>query len=178
MIITLNGILKIFMNSLEGIELGEVYKVDENGHQDVYMTFSANISVASANSPTIKIESSDGTVEIHNPYDGISNLYQKSKGNTAKEKALRLISSSANLNWSDLYRIFEVVENDVGTSQVTSWLSNALVERFTHSANSVTAAGDQARHGKEKTKPPKNPMPIDEARSMIFTILRKWIMDC
>ncbi|WP_337286430.1 hypothetical protein [Candidatus Methylomirabilis sp.] len=49
------------------------------------------------------------------------------------------------------------------------------VKRFTRTANSVTTAGDQARHGKERTAPPAKPMPLASARNLIDGLLRSWL---
>jgi hypothetical protein len=44
-----------------------------------------------------------------------------------------------------------------------------------HSANSVKAAGDQARHGVEEKAPPVDPMTITEAKSLVDILLARWL---
>jgi hypothetical protein len=55
------------------------------------------------------------------------------------------------------------------------WASEAQLRRFKHSANSVKAAGDEARHGVEATAPPVDPMTITEAKSLVDILLARWL---
>jgi hypothetical protein len=41
--------------------------------------------------------------------------------------------------------------------------------------DSVTVAGDEARHGVESTEPPAEAMSLGEARSFIDGLLRRWL---
>ena len=93
---------------------------------------------------------------------------------TNVEKVLRLIAKDSN-SWVGIYRIFEVIENDIGALTKYDWVTKTNIKRFTHSANSVTVSGDEARHGKETNEPPKNPMSISEAKAFISQIIHSWL---
>ena len=83
---------------------------------------------------------------------------------------------NAHDNWGNLYKILEIIESDVGSSIYSNgWVSKAEVGRFTQTANSADALGDEARHAKKHVAPPSTPMTIKEARHLIKVLLQKWI---
>ena len=86
-------------------------------------------------------------------------------------------SATTTLDWVDLYRIYEVIESDMGRSVILAkrWATNADIKLFKHTANSVAATGDQARHGKETSTPPVKPLTLSEARALVDTLLRAWL---
>ncbi len=105
----------------------------------------------------------------------LANLVLKDK---AAEKCLRLFSYGDAISWVGLYRIYEVIEADVGGMkkiEKEAWSLPDDLDRFKHSANSVRVAGDKARHGKENTQPPKNPMTLDQASAYLRYLLESWI---
>lgn len=80
------------------------------------------------------------------------------------------------LDWRDLFYVFEVAEAALGTALYDDGtISRAAIRRFTHTAQSPAALGEEARHGRERTEPPANPMPFDEARSLVARILKVWL---
>lgn len=90
-------------------------------------------------------------------------------------QAWRSIRDKSQLLWTDLYRLFEVVVDGAGGIDVIvtdGWASRTQLRRFKHSANSVKAAGDQARHGVEPTTPPPDAMTISEARALLDILWR------
>ena len=105
-------------------------------------------------------------------------LAMLARSDSAVAKALRLLSAADSNSWVGLYRIYEVVEADVGGEsalKTCGWGSPADLKRFKHSANSVSVGGDAARHGKELTSPPNNPMSLEEAGSYVTYIVSAWL---
>jgi hypothetical protein len=95
-------------------------------------------------------------------------LLDLAAADAAIAKVLRLLSGSDAMTWVGLYRIHEVIENDVGGQhklEKEGWGSAEDLRRFKHSANSVQVGGDKSRHGKEPQFPPKNPMTLAEAEA-------------
>jgi hypothetical protein len=73
-------------------------------------------------------------------------------------------------SWGSLYCLYEVIEEDVGSIDKIAnegWATKTSIKRFKHTANSPSAIGDAARHGKESTTPPARPMELGEARALI-----------
>ena len=129
----------------------------------------------------IQLRTFPATIQIGNdvilPSDGLAELANIAEYDKVLEKVLRLRNSEA-LEWVDLYRIFEVIESDVGKNRCTNngWIANEDLKLFKHTANSVEAAGDMARHGKEPNKPPKNPMQLQDARTIIDDLINHWLI--
>jgi len=79
-------------------------------------------------------------------------------------------------SWDTLYKIFEVIEGDVGRLILDlKWMSKTQKRRFTQTAQSPQVIGDEARHGRQKEQPPKKPMPLQEAIDMITQTTHEWI---
>lgn len=113
------------------------------------------------------------------------------------ETPLELLDSLANLDpvahrvlmltvapdagtWTGLYRLKEVIEDDIGGSKVMSqrmWVSGAQLTRFDRTANSPQASGDASRHGADRYEPPSNPMTLEEGRALVTKIVTSWLAD-
>ena len=97
----------------------------------------------------------------------ISKIIPLALKDNAVAKALRLCSRD--LDWVNLYRIYEVIEEDMGG------LASTELDIFTGMANNSSVSGDQARHGKMKVRAPKNTMHLADAQHLIKRTLREWI---
>ena len=90
------------------------------------------------------------------------------------ERALRIFGRD-DADYRDLYHVFEIAEAAVGSGIYSDGtVTRAEVRRFKHTANSVHALGDRARHGQEATQPPSQPTPFAEAQALIGRVLRVW----
>ena len=79
-------------------------------------------------------------------------------------------------SWVNLYRIYEMIEDDMkGKIVQNEWATRSLLERLSRTANHPDSIGDEARHGRQKQDPPKNPMPLSEAKALIETIMHNWL---
>ena len=127
---------------------------------------------------SVSVTRADGTVEHYRPADSLKNRLQAAVQDPAVTKALRLRNADS-LSWVELYRIYEVIEGDVGRPYIVAsrWVKDTEIRLFKHTANSVGASGNQARPGKESAHPPKNPMTLSQARTPIDGLLRTWITD-
>jgi hypothetical protein len=119
-------------------------------------------------------------------YDSEGNIVESPRLPSFIELALPIILNNSNVakatrlwsdkdhDWGNLYKIWEVIRDDDknGTSQ---WVTKAQFTRFTHTANSPHAVGDDARHGTTKQEPPKEPMTLDEGENFIRGLLHQWI---
>jgi hypothetical protein len=119
----------------------------------------------------------DGSEDHFNQADPVAGWIDAGLRDVNVAKVLRLLSSGQP-SWVELYRILEVVEQDIrGLKYIAQqgWATDIALRRFKHTANSPTTAGDDARHGKESTRPPTNPMMLSEANALIATILHNWL---
>ena len=90
-------------------------------------------------------------------------------------KTLRMLGSRE-LNWDNLYKVLEIIQSDVGSRiTVEGWASDSKLDQFTRTANSSRAIGDDARHGHVRYEPPPIPMMLPEARTIITSIVVRWL---
>jgi hypothetical protein len=90
------------------------------------------------------------------------------------ERALRIFGRD-DVDYRDLYHVFEIAEAAIGNRIYSDGtVTTAEVRRFKHTANSVHALGDQARHGREATHPPSQPTSFAEAQALVGRVLRVW----
>jgi hypothetical protein len=77
------------------------------------------------------------------------------------------------LDWYDMYKVFELIESDAGMAQVEAWEPD--IRRFIGTANNAGALGDAARHADTGKKPHSNPMTPAEALSLIRNLAGSWL---
>ena len=91
-------------------------------------------------------------------------------------KALRLINRK--MDWTNLYRILDVIQEDAGgyqTIEKQGWTTQKRIKTFTGSANNSSVSGDDSRHGYIQSGQPKQTMDLRKARNFIYQLLRKWL---
>jgi hypothetical protein len=173
--VMLTGASALRLGSKSPIRIGGVYKLEGRG-RSVYVETNA-ISASARVFTTATVIRKDGKVEISNPADPVRMWLQVAQKNSAAKDVLELLNAEKH-DWVNLYRIYELIEDDVGGPSEMARIggaSKASLERFTHTSNSRKAAGIQSRHSVERTAPPKNPMAPNEARAMIFEIIKAWL---
>lgn len=91
------------------------------------------------------------------------------------EVALRVLAQRR-LTWSELYKLLEIVQADQGSDYPIreGVTTKVQLRNFKHTANSMAAIGDDARHGPTSQQPPSSPMTIDDARDLLRDILKHW----
>lgn len=82
-------------------------------------------------------------------------------------KALRLCSRE--LDWVNLYRIYEVISEDLGG------LTGKDIKIFKGSANNSKVTGDFSRHGKMNVGTPEETMRLADAQHLIKSKVREWV---
>ena len=97
-------------------------------------------------------------------------------GNADAEAVIRLLGGP--LDWVNLYRILDHLRHALGGISgivEAGYATEADLKKFKHTANSYAAIGDSARHGADGSKPPADPMTFEEARTLIRSIVRRWL---
>lgn len=95
---------------------------------------------------------------------------------SAVARALELFSREP--SWADLFKVLEVVEEDVGGEKAlerTVWASPAELKRFTATANNLNAVGLDARHARTTHQAPKSPMTLKDAERLIGQVVEAWL---
>lgn len=169
--VTLSGALNILNGYKGSLSVDSVHKLSPEGKRSVTI-LAEPVNFTIRTSFTATLTKSDGTVETRSSEDPTNSWMELSFENKKVSKIFRL--TSMEWDWVNMYRIYEVIQSDVG-KKTNEWISGTDLERFKHSANSVEVAGDASRHGKEKTQPPKNPMEIKEAKILMRGLVTAWL---
>ena len=149
------------------VRIGEVLRVEPDGTRRAFSELSAlhvtwNVRVAHA--PVAEKDALD-----------FGQWVELAEGDAKVDKALRILITRET-NWINLYNILDVVLSDVGGMiWEAGWATESEVKRFKHTADSESTLGDEARHGRERTKPPADPTSLKEADALIRKILRAWL---
>lgn len=177
----LSGVLKIERNARTPLAYGGVYRLNADGTRDIFVSLQFAIDIrADFAAVTCKVTDAFGNVIASPPPPPPRALvlFNLAAKDNAVAKVLRLLSAAEVMTWVGMYRLYEVVEEDVGGQhqlEKKSWGSPEDLKRFKHSANSVEVGGDSSRHGKEAQTPPKNPMSLAEAEAYCRYIVQAWL---
>ncbi len=171
----LNGLAKLQNKHWKPIKFNGVLRENLNGTTTIFFEAKAELQFeATANGTVVK---ADGTTDDSKHPSQFETKFTVLSKDTNVQKALRIYGSREE-SWVDLYIIYEIIEDDLGGSQMifdNKWSSKNAIQRFKHTANSPKAIGDEARHGKENTLPPQKPMLFSDAKILIKELLDKWI---
>lgn len=95
----------------------------------------------------------------------------------AFDEVLRLLGTSPELDWFDLYKLYELLKRDAGGDdplRARAGISQADLKSFTGSANLPEVSGSAARHAVGTGGVPTRTMTLAEARDLILGIVRTW----
>jgi hypothetical protein len=171
----LTGAARLSLGGRTPLHVANAARVRSDGGRDVYVTVTDTIHVRETIG--VEITRSDGTKEVIHPAHSVPGWIKLGLTDQNVAKALRLLGTDEH-DWVSLYRLYEVIEEDVGGLDKIAnngWATKTSIKRFKHTANSPGAVGDDSRHGKESTTPPSDPMDIGEARALVEVILHNWL---
>jgi hypothetical protein len=160
------GASMLYLSSPLPLEVDHVAQLD-GGKRQLTIFPEPLVAHVSMLPPSLSVTRADRSVAVGLPAGPVVEAALKADRSKAVEEVLRL-RSAPDLLWPDLYRILEVIQEDGGPIRA----SKAEVTRFKRTANSKSASGDLARHGRERTDPPSSPMKVHEAREFIDRIIR------
>lgn len=173
----LSGISRMLLQSEAPLGIASLSEIRPDGTRNIFVELEPAVLRVTAGMVVAQVSHLDGSIEERRSSDPAPAWLAKALATPEAARALRLRDHSP-LLWTDLYRLFEViVDGAAGAEAIVSagWASRTQLRRFKHSANSVRAAGDHARHGIEQTTPPTDAMTISEARSLVDILLARWL---
>lgn len=91
-------------------------------------------------------------------------------------RVLRILAGEH--TWGPLYHVYDAIAGQVGGTDALrnkGWAPKSELIRFSRTANHPDVSGDAARHGHLDTEPPRDPMSITEAETLIAHLFREWI---
>jgi hypothetical protein len=170
------GICRLADRLCPPFHLGPVFSRRADGKYDTTIVAEAAHLRLRLFPPTIVV----GT-NVYAPDPPIFKMYgERAATDERIHRALWLYGLPDATSWVGLYRVLEVIEEDLGkipSDTRAGWPSATRRKLFERTANSFQAVGGAARHGHTKRQPPKSPMPIEEARELIASLLAKWISE-
>lgn len=173
----LSGLLRCIEGSTTPLVPGALYCIRPDGTRDVFaQLIGAEFRIRYGHVRAVAFDP-NGT-PLPSPPSAAQHLARLMNIDPAVAKVMRLTVAPDAGSWVGLARIREVIEDDSGGAtaiQKAGWASGAELDRFKHSANSVSVAGDAARHGHERTMPPSKPMSLSEAREHVERLRREWL---
>jgi hypothetical protein len=174
----INGAMRLHFGHITPIMTNTVAFVDEQG-QRLSTTVLGLVMTAGAGAVgigRITVIGPDG-VPLPPPPSDIQRWTSLAAYDDAAAHTLRLLSYEP--DWSTLHKLLEVVEQDVGGEKELErkpWAHKAELKRFTHTANSYIALGDETRHAHHsKWEKPPNPMTFSEAELLIRQTVTAWL---
>ncbi len=171
----LNGATKLALGGNSDLTESEVIEERPDGTKVIHVNLISTIQVWDSFSFSI-MDSEGNVTEEYKPADFVPIWVCAALADKAIGKVFRLFGHQH--GWVGLYRIFEVIEGDVGSVDkiaAQEWSTKGHMRLFKRTANSPGVIGDEARHGKESTEPPRDPMSLSEARALIETLLHHWL---
>jgi len=177
MLSVLSGLVRLTLQGRSSFDVGSIYRLHDDRRRDPIVVVKTEHLEIRSYPPIVIQQRSDGTRVGRSRADDVAGLFGAAGRNLAMSKAMRL-RNQANLGWVELYRLLEVVATEIPLADMAAngWTTKAELKRFQHTANSVAAAGDLARHGAETTRPPASPMSLAEAQGLVDKILRHWMI--
>lgn len=169
----INGISFLLFGKKGTIFSNSISKQNDVGGYNQFVFPETVILNLTVNQPSNSSTNEDGSLSYSSPLSLTQNLLLSAKTNSKKATIFRLLSSG-NIDWVSLYRLYEVIYSDIG-DQIFSWTNKNTIKNFKHTCNSISAIGDDCRHGLEKENPPKNPMSLIEAQNLIKLIINKYL---
>lgn len=162
-------------NGYQRVEVDVVAWIDEDGKRMQTVTSSVQIGGRSRVSvkPTV-IREGDSPDAPHPPSE-VESMFALAERDQRVADALRYFDGD---DWVNLYKAWEVFRDAAGGEHIlirNGWTTKKAKNRFTQTAQSRKALGDEARHASEKYEAPKNPMTLDEARAFVKSVRGEWI---
>jgi hypothetical protein len=173
----LNGATRLGFDSLQAIACGSVQETTAEGNRKIYGFPEPVVVHARVFVGAVVMEQDGKVVSRSHPGDSICSWMQLASQDIDVGKVLTLLSTGI-FDWSNLYRIFEIIRSDAGGEdeiQKRGWATGAALTLFRRTSNHPEAAGLGARHGVMDAVPPVAPMDLEEAKALIVGLVHGWL---
>lgn len=173
LIARLNGIIRVTLQSRRPLEGSGVARMRADGKLDQWVFPEPAVAYVRVGRATLLVNGVSANAGRRSRAQRWMALAATDDG---AARVLRLLGDE--LDWIALYKIVEIVmagcDGDEGVA-ARGWASKAKLGLLKHTANSVGALGDDARHGTDSSIPPRTPMPLGTARSLARALAEKWL---
>ena len=169
---TVNSILRLYCIPLRAISIGNSTHSIEDRQREGYTFLEGEFD---ARTVEYSIEAFQNELDTDHDPLSLVNWFSLSISNEAVRDALHFFHLD---NWSSLYKVYEIVKDDIGGEGriiELGWASKAQMRDFRQTSQSVDVLSDEARHGSRKYPAPNSPTTFTEARNLIRLIMRRWL---
>ena len=167
----MNGAARLIFPNFRPVNLGSAVTRTDQGQALSIFLASGGLEIRSKASTALLV---DGRPAPPSPSPAAP-WARTAQRDSAALRVFRFLGKPS-VDWNDLYRVHEILQANEGSTALTvAGISGGEVDRFTQTANSWRALGDDARHAKDTVPAPATPMTLDEARSMIHAWVRAWL---
>ena len=116
------------------------------------------------------------TANVNNTAEELENQKKKTEVLLSNSKASEVFHFySQATTWINLYKIYEIIRDDIGDKKIISILTKHKLSRFTGTAQSKKQIGDDARHASNKYQGHADPMTIEEANELVKKLIIEWV---
>jgi len=173
----ISGAARHCIQSCTPIRFAGLARRRPDGSRQIFLFAESIICTSTAGPITVVLRHADGSEEVHRSADAVRELLEIARHDRNVATVLSL-QSEGKTDWVNLFRIYEVVEDDCQGQmgiQRRRWASRNETSLFCQTAQSRGAIGNEARHAKETKPPPVNPMSHDHAKTLIARIVDAWL---
>ena len=177
-----NGAARLMISSFRPVELTGRFSDPAGNVHAVFAT--DTISVRSHVSASAVVVGPGVAAEAEPTQSAAQGYVQLAAKHTDVQDVFALLGKSdPALDWFDLYKIYEIVGDQVAGGPkgrekalaATGWVTPGDLDAFKASANHQGASGDAARHARQSGPPPKRTMTIEDAQQMIRVLVSRWL---
>jgi hypothetical protein len=182
---TINGAARVVSSSYRPVELSGTFR-DSTDRQHVVAQ--AETAYARVHVFAAAVVTSPNGQPIEPPDPPAPKYIQLATRHPDVAEALTILGKQAPLDWFDLYKLYEIVRDNVDPSSPgqsrkgnrkklldTGWATDPDLRAFTGSANHQLASGDAARHAREPGSAPTRIMSLEEGAQFIRDLVSHWL---
>ncbi|WP_414936637.1 hypothetical protein [Amycolatopsis sp. cmx-11-51] len=170
----INGITRVLDSEFRPVDLTGKFESDGKQHAIVFAQAALG-SFGALNATAVATGAGTGA---RRPSPASDLLAAAREHSDATEVLALLLGENDVLDWFRLYKIFEVIRENVGGQHELigkKWKTRQEISAFTVSANSPHVSGGAARHARMPPGAPQHTMTVHEARAMIADLLVSWL---
>lgn len=180
LIALIKGVVKLRFGGFCAIEVDYVTFINDEGKpcNNYFLSASPGQYRMVGMPAELTVTKSNGTIDSSCNPSTDKRYIEIARKDERVNRALCFFGSSEPQRWGVLYKVYEVIKEDLGSEEKlikTLGASGTEISLFRRTANSFPAIGDAARHGHKKCEPPKKPMFLAKAELLVNDLLNKWL---
>jgi hypothetical protein len=164
---SLNGLARVKDRRFQPVTLSDRYSDGEGQH--IVIRPAPFQSRTRFGTPTVTVTRPDGTVVASSPSPWPAR-FAAAASHPDLAEALEVMGKPKDLWWSDLYWVFEIISDSVGSKtkiHELGWATKTDVKSF-------TASAQKARHARSTAVPPRE-LSLAEAKDFVNRLLLAWL---